>query len=56
MFNASGRFAREFPMSNVNSGGGSDLWPAGMTIGVDGLLYAVVRGEKFAEIRVFAYD
>ena len=30
-------------------------WPAGLTVGPDDRLYVVMRGEKFAEVCVFAY-
>ena len=56
MFDANGRFLSEFFTSNGNGGNPTtNLWPAGIAVGFEGQLYAVIRGEKFVEIRVYAY-
>jgi hypothetical protein len=59
MFGANGRFVREIfgPSATDRGLHGSEAGkrPAGIAAGVQGQLYAVVRGDCFAEVRVVAY-
>lgn len=63
MFGANGRFQREIIGPNAAERGliGSEasrrttVWPAGVATGVNGQLYAVMRGDRIAEIRLIEY-
>jgi len=63
LFGANGRLQRVLhgpssPAGRVKESKSSEStspWPAALAIGADDRLYVIMRGEKFAEIRVYDY-
>ena len=65
LFGANGRLQRVLHRPSSSSPAGrakqsqssemTSPWPAALTVGPDDRLYVIMRGEKFAEIRVYDY-
>ena len=53
MVSASGQLVADVAVEGDGSVG--DRYPTGVAAGVDGQLAVVVRGERFAEIRIYGY-
>jgi len=65
LFGANGRLQRILhapalltgllPAAESRSDAESDRWPSALTVGGDDRLYVIMRGDNFAEIRIYEY-